>query len=595
MVARDINEDFPTPGDSITLQLDPSLYTQASEDLMRQRGIIQAGETVTSSLERTVGALVELDDELAGGRDEQFVHTVVDYVNDGTIVFGTPVMTNAGRPEAITAACTVLPVEVEQGRVNLQRFYADSEAALDKAVGTGYDLSGLERPAEALLELNGALDDINTRLLQHNQRPVASMATLRADHPGIVEFIRTKREADFSKWRFNLSVFLTEDLFEAASSGQPWELKDSDGKVVDTINADELLTQIADCAHYCGEPGILFKDRIDSDNPTPQWEYKSTAPCAEVAMAEGEACQFSYINVAELVSADGAFDQEKFGSAVRTMTRLLDASVEHTVRNSHSFSLPLVEQKRRIGVGITGFADLLINLKMPYDAPDASHLAAQISEALDFHSKAESVTLAQQRGTFPAYGLSRFLDTEWVRRKMPYSTGAVSPDQWEALFAEMEQHGIRHASTTAMPPTGTSSAIVGSSKSLEPLFALTDHHGVVSRVVREALSRSDNPGIREVLGHITVAKAAMLDSEALDLVPYLRTARQVDSQAHLDVQAGFQSFLDESLAKTINLDNSATVGDVKAALWSAYTSRLKGITVFRDNCLAERQGGKSVG
>lgn len=162
-----MNEAFLETENAIALQLDPSLYTVESEALMRQRGIIQNSETLTGSLERTVGALVELDDQLAGGRDEQFVQTVINYVNDGTIVFGTPVMTNAGRAEAITAACTVLPVQVEQGRVNLQRFYADSEVALDKAVGTGYDLSDVERPAEALLELNGALDDINPKCLQY--------------------------------------------------------------------------------------------------------------------------------------------------------------------------------------------------------------------------------------------------------------------------------------------------------------------------------------------------------------------------------------------------------------------------------------------
>lgn len=578
----------------INLTLDPTLYTAYSEQLMVQRGIIQPGETLTGSLERTVGALVELDDELNGGRDEQFVQTVVDYVNDGTIVFGTPVMTNAGRPNAITAACTVLPVQVEGGRVNMQRFYTDSEAALDKAVGTGYDLSELEDPAAALLELNAALDDINARLLAANQRPVASMATLRADHPGIVDFVRAKREADFSKWRFNLSVFLTTDLFEAAAQGKTWDLKDNSGQVVDRIDAEELLTQIADCAHYCGEPGILFKDRIDYDNPTPQWAYKSTAPCAEVAMAEGEACQFSYINVADLFQMNGIFDTAKFGSAVRVMTRLLDASVEHTVRNSDSFSLPLVEQKRRIGVGITGFADLLINLSVPYDDPAAAQLAAHISEALDYYSKAESVELAKQRGAFPAYSLSRFLDSDWVRRKLPFSTGAVSLEAWEGLFADMDAHGIRHASTTAMPPTGTSSAIVGSSKSLEPIFALTDHHGVVSRVVREALLRSDDPAIQQVLGEISVSSLQMVDDSVLNIAPYLRTARQVNSEAHLGVQAGFQGFLDESLAKTINLPREATVTDVRAALQAAYQSRLKGLTVFRDNCLSERKDGANA-
>lgn len=577
------------PANGLQLQLAPDLYTADSQLLMQQRGILRANETMEDALTRVVDSLTRLDTDLNGGvADGQFRDDVVRLINNGTVVFGTPVLTNAGREGSTTAACTVLPVRVREGKVDIGAFRADSMAALDKAIGTGYDLSSLENPATALTELNDQLDSINDHLLARNQRPVASMATLRADHPKVMEFVGAKRDVDFRRWRFNISVVVTEELFEAALAGRPWELHDESGAVVNTVDPNDLLAYIADCAHYCGEPGILFGDRINADNPTPQWEYKSTAPCAEVAMAEGEACQFSYINMAALVR-NGEFDQEGFGDAVRIMTRLLDASVEHTIRSTDDeVKLPLVEQKRRVGVGITGFADLLVALKIPYNDERAVVLASQVSELLDYHSKKESVALARKRGAFPAYGVSRFLDPEWVSRKLVRSTGVVPMEDWRLLIEEMNEHGIRHASTTAMPPTGTSSTIVGASKSLEPLFSLTDHRGNWVRSVREAFADAEHI-LAGVLGQGAMRTTAMLDPEALRHVPHLVTARQIDPAVHLEVQAGFQSFLDESMAKTINLPNSSSVEDVLAGLWDAYRLNLKGITVFRDNCLSERK------
>lgn len=578
----------------VKLSLDTRLYTPDSEVLMRKRGILKEDETIENALQRTLDSLTEMDTQLNDGiEDRQFADLSTKLVNEGVICFGTPILTNAGREGAITAACTVLPIIMRDGHPDIKKFHSDSYAALDQAVGTGYDLSDVDEPAATLIELNAALDQINTHLLEQNQRPVASMATLRADHPGVIDFVKAKREVDFMKWRFNISLFVTEELFVAAEAGRPWALRDAEGTIVEEIDPNQLLDEIAECAHYCGEPGVLFKDRIDYDNPTPQWEYKSTAPCAEVAMAEGEACQFSYVNVASLVT-DGKFDSEEFASAVRVMTRLLDSSVEYTIQNNDSLQLSLVEQKRRVGVGITGYADLLIRLRIPYSSPDALQLAGEISELLDYHSKVESVSLAEKRGAFPAFSISRYIDPEWTQRKMPRSTGVITGEDWDRLFAGIDRHGIRNASTTAMPPTGTSSAIIGSSKSLEPLFELTDFQGNVHRSVRESLEKTFGVhGVERLIGAIAADGSSFRDSVQLSGVGHLETARQISQDAHMGVQANFQSFLDEALAKTINLPNDATKEDVLEAMWGAYRLKLKGLTVFRDNCLTERQGNVS--
>lgn len=563
---------------------DPRFYDEDAERLMRKRGIIEHDQTIQSALERTVGSLLDIDADMHGAYDEEFAQTVISLTERGVLVYGTPVLTNAGRKRNVTAACTVLPIELVDGQVDMESFHKQSAKALEDAVGTGYDLSDLERPSEAIVELNTTLDKINTGLINSNKRPVASMATLRADHPDIVNFIRAKRDADFSKWRFNISVFVTEELFQKAMAGEDWHLYDTSGETTGSLPAAQLLQEIAESAHYCGEPGILFKDRIDADNPTPQWEYKSTAPCAEVAMAEGEACQFSYINLATLVDDSGQFDQEQFKLAVKTMTRLLDASVEHTIREAGLHEYPLVSQKRRIGVGVTGFADLLVRLKIPYDSADAVEMAVKVSEALDFYSKDASADLAQKRGVFPAYQQSRYTDVGWLGRKLDHTQGFIPHEEWQQLFSKIITSGIRHASTTSMPPTGTSSAIVASSKSLEPLFSLTDRKGMLPRSLMETLSEDEQV---QVLGRLAL-QGEMLGEDGLNRWPFLRTARQLSPAAHMEVQDAFQRFLDESLAKTVNLGAQSTVEDVSNVLMTAYNSRLKGVTVFRDGCLSER-------
>lgn len=575
--------DMHTAIPPVTIEVNPRYYSPDAEKLMRERGIITESETVEDALERTTSALLEIDSRLNGAYDPAFASDVTNLIQDGVIVYGTPVLTNASRNDKVTAACTVLPVELRNGQLDMGSFYEQSNRALSDAVGTGYDLSELSNPADAIVEMNNTLNKINSRLVGENKRPVASMATLRADHPDVRRFIAAKNHADFSKWRFNLSVFVTEELFEKAKAGELWELRDEDGTVVDALPASELLREIAECANYCGEPGILFKDRIDYDNPTPQWEYKSTAPCAEVAMAEGEACQFSYINLANLTTPDGEFDYDGFSIAVRTMTRLLDASVEHTVAHSRYGEFELAAQKRRIGVGITGFADLLVRLKIPYDSSDAVKMAARISEVLDYQTKDASADLAITRGSFSAYDQSRYTDSSWVERKLPRSKGGVSPENWKQLSNKILSTGIRHSSTTSMPPTGTSSTIVAASQSLEPLFALRDRQGGLPRSLEETLS----PDEREDITNALLANGT-LDPAMLERFPYLRTARQLPTLAHLNVQTAFQSFLDESLAKTVNMDHGSTVEDVIAVLYAAYAGHLKGITVFRDGCLSER-------
>lgn len=557
---------------------------------MRRRGVLRAGETVSDAVDRALATLLSVDAELTGAPDRSFADAVTELVADGVLVFSTAPLANTGAQDAVTASCTVLPLPQHGSALDLPGIQAASATALTEAIGTGYDLSASPDPCSALASINEMLAVIDQNLLAANRRPVASMATLRADHPRIIEFVRAKRSADFAGWRVTQSVLTDEKLFRAADSGQPYDLVDSTGGVVHSIDARLLLHEIADSSHCCGEPGIMFWDRFERDNPTPQWRYLSSAPCAEVAMPVGDACHFSYVNLARLAGS-GQFDLDRFGTAVRLLTRVLDASVELTTRNGHRIGLTLVGMKRRIGVGLTGFADLLVELRLPYGHAESVRLAGEISEAVDYHSKVESVRLARARGPFPAYLTSRYTDREWVRRKLDRSgSRVVSSTEWGRLHADMLRHGIRHACTTALPSAETSSALVDASTSLEPLLSLTGPDGRVRPPQRQALERAWGAvRLASWEANLRPGQLAALPDTELARLPHLRTAYQVGYDDHLRVQAAFQSFMDDGISKTINVPQDTTPAEFYDAFQLAYQLNLKGTSLFRAGCLEERR------
>lgn len=547
-----------------------------SRAVMQDRGLLMPGLCVGETFRRLIKEICRIDADLGGDKTADFGARLGALIRDGVVVLGTPLLQNIGRGSLSAAACTVLrPLDDSQ-------FAADSgllrisAALLGDATGIGFDLSALARPDLSLTQLNAHLVEIDQTLRAANKRPVASMATLRDDHPQIVSFLRAKRDVDFADWRLNISMFASDAFFAAVDADAVWPLRDGDGRVVEMLPARNLLREVAASAHYCGDPGLLFRDRMERDNPTPQWSYVSTAPCAELAMAQGDACHFSYVNVGALVR-DGVLDHALFEEAATCLVRMLDAATEVTVRGRGD-ALWLVAQKRRIGVGITGFADLLLRLRLPYDSHGAAAIAAELAEALEFYTKRASVALARDRGAFPAIAESRYRDRAWVGRKLEGKLLKIGRDRWDALIDDILRHGVRNASTTSMPPSGTSSEIVGASKSLEPYLSLRDREGALFEAFREFAPAS-------------CADEAQADcDEALLALPFVALAQDIEPLSHLAIQAGFQSFLDDGISKTVNLDRDCIIDDVFELLRDAYRYGVKGVAVFRDDCLIERAG-----
>lgn len=568
-----------------------SSYNQpATVNLMKKRGMLLPGETPREAFQRTIDAFLKIEAEFGAKPEENadFGEEILTAIDRKEIILGTPILTNAGREGRPTSACVVIPVDL---RADSQKIKETIQPYFEHAMGSGFDLSDVEDPVKTLYTLNRL-----TREIEKNcERPVAGMGSLRVDHPKILEFIAAKRDADFLDWRFNISVSCTNDFMRAVESDQEWPLKDDAGKIVQKIPARQIFTAIADNAHHCGEPGVLFMDRFAQDNPVPEIAYRGVAPCAEIAMAPGEVCQFSYINLSELIRKTGGedeFDFSKLKKIARNLTRFLDDSVEISAQNAVG-DADLIRAKRSIGIGVCGAADLFMKLNIPYDSPEARELMENIIASINYHSKSESVTLAKSRGAFPYFQKSRFRDREWTLRNSQ-DANQVSQEMWEHLADQIAEFGIRNASTTALPPTGTSSRLVGASASIEPRLTLVDQSGELLPFVKSRVSSLlrekgyDNKQIDEALREI----ATKNNLNAIDLPAaeknVWQTANEIPAEGHMLMQEAAQKYLDEAISKTFNLRQEITKPEVEQILLDGYHRGLKGITIFREGCLSER-------
>ena len=441
-------------------------------------------------------------------------------------------------------------------------------------------------PVSFLRIFNTATEQIK----QGGTRRGANMGILRVDHPDIVEFIRAKeKEGEFNN--FNLSVGLTEAFMQAVERDENYELTDPHtGKVTGSLRAREIFDLLVCRAWQTGDPGIVFLDRINRDNPTPaQGEIESTNPCGEQPLLPYEACNLGSINLACFFVPGHEHDEDPAAAgidwdglkqvvhlAVRFLDNVIDASrfplerIDETVRRN-----------RKIGLGVMGFADLLFQLGIPYDSEAGIALAERIMGFINAEGHAASARLAEERGPFPAYA--------------------------ESVFPQRGEGPYRNATVTTIAPTGTLSIIGGCSSGVEPLFALCFTRNILDgeRLVEvnpyfEAALKEAGLGTPELMEQV-VEKGSI---QSLDALPAAMrkvfvTAMDIDPVWHLRMQAAFQRHTDNAVSKTVNLPHSATEQDIHDIYWLAYKEGCKGVTVYRDGCkslqvLATGEGQKKM-
>ena len=420
---------------------------------------------------------------------------------------------------------------------------------------------------------------VGATLTQGAFRLGAHMGQLRDSHPDVREFIHCK-DNDDTLQNFNISVQITDEFMKAVRDDADWRLinpRDEGagpaGEVVETIRARDLWNEIAESAWKTGDPGVVFMDRVWETAPNPQMgQIETSNPCGEEFLENYGNCCLGSINL-DVHVRDGSIDWDSLEDTVRTSVRFLD-----DVINVNSFPLDKLREvnlaTRRIGLGVMGWADALVRMNIPYDSSEALETANELGGFIKRIAWDESVNLARERGPFPEYDRSGLKE-----RGLP---------------------PVRNSSVVTIAPTGTISRIAGCSSGIEPHFALAwwsnvlwkDHEGSSSRLLDAPASTmeslkselGDDKRVREVLEQIIdnpEGAESTLKEHGLNPAMY-RTAMSISPEAHVRMQAAWQNHVTNSVSKTINLPNSATVDDVRNAYELAWETGCKAVTVYRD-------------
>ena len=486
----------------------------------------------------------------------------------------SPTLMNAGIPQGQLAACFVLPIEDSLESI----FQAVKDMALihQSGGGTGFSFSHLRPQGDPVASTGGVasgpvsflrvFDEATKVIKQGGRRRGANMAVLRVDHPDILRFIHAKEDPE-AFTNFNLSVAVDDAFMQAASEGRPYPLRHpASGTVVREVPAREVLAALAQAAWTSGDPGILFMDEINQCNPTPLLGViEATNPCAEQPLLPYESCVLGSLNLPRFVRDQG-IDWEMLGRVAAYAVRFLDDVIDA----SHAPIRQVEEQSRltrKIGLGVMGFADLLIALGVPYGSPESCSLAEKLMGFVTTQAQRASMALAKEgRGPFP-----EFPGTRWA------------------------QHGgppLRNATVTTIAPTGTISMLAGVSSGIEPLFALAFTRTVLDgRQLHEI-----NPLLlvaleqRHLLSPDLIAEISATGSVTAlpgvpaDLKALFMTAHELAPEVHVRMQAAFQRHTDNAVSKTVNLPETATPADIEQVIHLAHYLRCKGITVFRYGC-----------
>jgi ribonucleoside-diphosphate reductase alpha chain len=586
---------------NVKAKLSPNALTVLQKRYLRKDEDGQPIET-PADLFRRVARAVAAADQLYTLRTDSADTAEAFYRLMANLEFlpNSPTLMNAGTELGQLSACFVLPVDDDMTSI----FEAVKATALihQSGGGTGFSFSRL-RPSGDIVGSTGGIasgpisfmrvfDTATDVIKQGGKRRGANMGILRVDHPDVLDFITCKeQEGTFSN--FNISVGLTEEFMRALEADGEYELVNPrTGKVAGRLRAQEVFDKIAAGAWRNGEPGIIFLDRMNEFNPTPVLgEYESTNPCGEQILLPYESCNLGSINLAKMV-ADGSVHWGKLERTVKTAVHFMD-----NVITANKFPFPIIEETtlktRKIGLGVMGFADMLIQLGIPYDSEEGVAVAEEVMEAINYWSKEGSCDLAASRGSFLTFDQSIY-----AQGRLPVPVSGVQPGShgrptldWDALAQRIKTVGIRNATTTTIAPTGSIGIIADASSGIEPLFALAyvrrnvldaDELLVVNplfeRVAKERGFYSPEL-MRRVAREGSIQGAEEVPAEVRRVFV---TAHDIAPQWHIRMQAAFQRYVDNAVSKTINAPNGATVDDVRQAYLLAYETGCKGLTLYRD-------------
>ncbi len=557
------------------------MFTQNAQTVLERRYLAkdENGKVVetTEELFHRVARTIASADKAYGKTEEEIAQVekeFYDMMMEREFMPNSPTLMNAGRPLGQLSACFVLPVDDSMSDI----FDTLKFAALvhQSGGGTGFSFSRL-RPEGSIVRSTGGVasgpvsfmkvfNAATEAVKQGGTRRGANMGMLRVDHPDIMKFINCKENNNEIN-NFNISVAITDKFMKAVEDGTTYELVDPHTKqVTGELDAKEVFETIVDAAWRNGEPGIVFIDEMNRYNPTPTLgEIESTNPCGEQPLLPYEACNLGSINLGLCVTEeDGilSIDYDKLSEIVRKAVHFLD-----NVIDVNHYPLPAIDEMtrktRKIGLGVMGFADMLLKLGVPYNSTEAEKAAEEVMSVIRSEGRKASMELAEIRGVFPAWE--------------------------ESVFAE-EDCRMRNATVTTIAPTGTISIIADASGGCEPMFAFAFTKNVMDGdkllVCNDLLvAKLKETGIysEELMQRIAdEGTLAHIEEIPAEIRRVFVCAHDITPEWHIRIQAAFQRYTDNAVSKTINFPNSATREGVKEAYLLAYKLKCKGTTVYRD-------------
>lgn len=525
-------------------------------------------ESTAEMMERVAHCVAAAEDTFRRGSSAMWTERFSALLRSLEFLPNSPTLMNAGTELGLLSACFVLPIE--DSLRSIFGTLAHSAEIHQAGGGTGYAFGHLRPAGDRVARTGGnasgpmsflrLFDTAAGVVSMGGRRRGASMAVLDVSHPDIYDFVSAKADFQRDLTQFNLSVGVTDAFMRAVTRGEAHRLiNPRTGKTVARVPAAELFTAICAAAHRCGDPGLVFLDTINRANPTPgRGRIEATNPCGEVPLLPYESCNLGSVNLARMIRGGGV-DWDRLARVAELAVRFLDDVIEVS-----RYPIPEIEAAtratRKIGLGVMGLAEMLAGLGIPYDSERGVRLAGRIARSIKQAAQAASTRLAEERGTFPAFGDSRF---------------AGSTPR-------------RNAQLTSIAPTGTISLIAGTTAGIEPMFAIAYTRSVIGRRLLEInpcfdrLARDRGFYRHDLIAEIArrggVRQYSRLPPEVREAFPI---AAEIAPAWHLRMQAAVQRHIEAAVSKTVNLPADATVDDVRSLYLAAWRAKVKGITVYR--------------
>jgi ribonucleoside-diphosphate reductase alpha chain len=561
-----------TIGEVLSLELGKNALFVLQKRILARDNNGRITETPEEMFQRVARSIASA--ELAHGTPEDAAaseQAFLDVMTRLEFLPNSPTLMNAGRDLGQLSACFVLPIE--DSMESIFGTLADTALIQKSGGGTGFSFSRLRPKEDTIKSTQGESSGPVSFMRLYNfatevtrlggKRAGANMAILRVDHPDIEEFIAAKTNP-LELNTFNISVAVTDEFMERVKTGEPYDLiNPRTGMTVGHLDARTVFNRIVESAWRNGEPGVIFIDRINRDNPTPDLgPIESTNPCGEQPLLPYESCVLGSINLARF-HRDGGVNYGRLKEVVATGVHFLDNIIDKS-----EFPIPEIKLKtaanRKIGLGVMGWADLLLALGIPYDSEEAVDLAGEVMSFISQEALRASIKLAKERGPFPRWHL-------------------------ENIYKESNEPR-RNATVTTVAPTGTISLIANCSSGIEPIYSIAyqrlsfgsermlfvhplfEQYATARNFYSESLMEyvSENGSLRDITDVPAAAKRLFV------------TTHDIAPKWHVRMQAAFQKHIDAAVSKTINFPNSATVDDVLASYELAYRLGCKGITIYRD-------------